>query len=144
MSDRTRVLFNKPIEEEIKPVRGGPASGRPTSLPFNQIQNLCRALRETGWNERSVVAKRSFYPHGAPNDYEMCQPVSWGVVTDLRVTAMPMTSEPYLPLTVRWVKDGSISKHWPEELVLIHKAMPWSELAKDIKEQINDKPVGVV
>jgi hypothetical protein len=57
---------------------------------------------------------------------------------------MPMTSEPYLPLTVRWVKDGSISKHWPEELVLIHKAMPWSELAKDIKEQINDKPVGVV
>lgn len=125
------VYFNEPIEEEIKPLQ----PVRPTSFSYQDVQVLARRLRAEGWDERAIVSLRREFPHsGLPNWYEMGRPQNWGIVMDLRTTVVAPTGTPYKPIKVRWVSDGSITDHWPEELVLIHEALSFFETEQKLKE----------
>jgi hypothetical protein len=128
-----KVYFNDPITQTIGPP---PLVGRPTALSFSEIQSLIKQLRMEGWDERAVVTRRVFHPSGNPNMYDMCRPINWGIVIDLRTTAIVVTGQPYLPIKVRWVDDGSISEHWPEELVMIHESMGQWETDQRVKERL--------
>jgi hypothetical protein len=127
----TQVFFGAPIFGEIK----APAPvGRPTQMGYAEIQNLCRDLRQKGLQDRSIVTLvRRFSGSGLTNNYEMNKPLNWGVVTDLKTT-VGFTGAAYFPLKVQWVKDGAITEHWPEELLLIHEAKSSWDLDNLIKE----------
>jgi hypothetical protein len=132
-SQVSRVFFNKPISGEIKPP--GPP-GRPTVLSYQEVQDLCRQLRTEGFDIRAIVIKRVMYTNGQPDIYNMSRPINWGSVVDLRSTSITTSGQPYFPLKVQWVKDGSISEHWPEDVFLLHKAMSQYEIENVIKEQM--------
>lgn len=116
---KSRVFFPAPIIGEVAAPR---PPGRPTILAYHEIQNLTKALRDDGWDVRSVVSKLIKFNSGTLNYYEMARPLSWGVIVDVRNT-VGITGTVYFPFKVQWVADGSISEHWPEELVLIHDAV---------------------
>lgn len=128
----SRVFFGAPIMGEIKAPQ---PPGRPTQLGYQEIQALCKGLREVGMQERAVVTlRRVFAGSGMTNNYEMNRPVNWGVVTDLKAT-VGFTGAVYFPLKVQWIKDGSITEHWPEDLLLIHEAKSSWEMDNLIKEK---------
>lgn len=128
VSERTKVLFNKPIKILIPgptPVVEEPA--KKTKMTHAEIMQLVNTWQRQGWDDRAIVTRITQWK------YEMAAPLNWGVVIDLKRSA-PMVGE-YIPLVVRWVKDGSISYHWPEDLVLIHESLSQWDMDQRLKEQ---------
>lgn len=118
-----QVLFNEPIFGEIK----APTPAVKT-WSYNEILELTARYAKRGWSERAVVVLSGH------TDYYNAQPMNWGVVTLLRKHP-GITGEPYMPLQVQWINQGSISKHWPEDLFFIHLALDKTDIDDIIKGQ---------
>lgn len=119
----TEVCFNVPVIKEIlapKPARH--------EMTFGEIQALVARYTKYGWDERAIVTRSE------GTEYQRAQPDNWGVVTALRKHA-GISEKPYVPFTVRWVRDGSISTHWPEDLCFIHDALTYTEVSQILKDQ---------
>lgn len=123
----TRVLFERPVCETINPNVG---KARPTDPNYQEVQQFCRDIRAEGFDERAVVTMLKLYTSGQPATYDMAKPENWGIVIGLRTSSFISPGSVYLPIKVQWVKDGSISEHWPENLMLIHRAMQQHDLGK--------------
>lgn len=79
------------------------------------IAEILHECREYGFDEGAIVVKRlSHLP--------ACSvPSNWGIVMRLNMYAYDINA--YEPIVVKWVKDGSETKHMPDELYLIHRAI---------------------
>ena len=113
----SRVYFNEPIflELSVNP-RGDVEQLREyTWKEREQFYDVCEA---EGFGTRAIVAQK-------PESWKANSPIYWGVVTGL--TKSPEYQKPYAPIEVKWV-DGKASKHWPEELWLIHRAIPIADI----------------
>lgn len=126
----TKVEFNKPICISIdapKPAAQTPAAGTTHTimLSHSEIQQLVRGYIERGIDERAVVVLASH------SKYAKMAPYNWGVVMDLH--RCNPSAGPYYPLSVKWVKDGSVTKHWPEDVIIIHESISTWETEQRVK-----------
>jgi hypothetical protein len=117
----SEVLFNAPICIELDAPEHEEPLGHPNNRPhhftYTEIKTLTDKYHEDGWDERAVVVRStcSIYARSVPSN--------WGFITALNTT-MGNFGQVYCPIIVRWALDGSITRHWPEDLLLIHKSMP--------------------
>lgn len=86
-----------------------------SKLTYDEVQQLVKMYRSDLICERAIVALADKY------EYYYKDPSNWGIV--LKLNTFPPTVGEYVPLEVRWIKDGTTTKHWPEDLIVIHAAM---------------------
>lgn len=131
-STSSRVFFDPPVFGQINP----PVSmGRSVDLSYQEIQALCKKLRELGWEHRAIVVRRKLYSSGQPATYDMSQWKAWGCVQELRTFSLQ--HRPYIPLKVQWT-DGTETDEWPNDLFLIHAAVAQMDLGRSFEEQLKD------
>lgn len=119
------VLFNEPIEEEIK---GPEPEERGKFLTHVQIQEIVAEAKHKGFGDGAIVVRRG------QQFYEMRQPSQWGVVRDLKT--FRNGGAPYIPLFICWLKNGDTEYLWPEDLMVVHPAVEWSDMDKRFRAQM--------
>jgi hypothetical protein len=66
---------------------------------------------------------------GGKYPYYYNDPKNWGFVTDLKTWHRTSDATPYKPVGVKWLTTPLVTDYyWPEELVLLHSAMPEREV----------------
>lgn len=83
---------------------------------FAEMKEFTDVCAQEGFGENAVVALR-----GQQETWRLTFGRNWGIVINLNMHK-PM-SEAYRPITVKWISDNKETKHWPEELWLVHKAL---------------------
>jgi hypothetical protein len=135
-ADISRVYFDPPVFGQINPVS---STGRRATYLYTEITEICRKLRDAGWDHRAIVVERKLYPNGSLAMFDMANPKQWGFVQQLNQIAA--VDRAYVPIKVQWF-EGSISEHWPEDLFLIHCSETQSSLDNLFKATLeNDPPV---
>lgn len=106
------MYYNQPIMLELTPNSKGDMEQLKeyTHAEMKEFTSVCE---QEGFGENAVVAKR-----GEVWRVKFCR--NWGFVSNL--CTYKAYNEVYKPILVKWA-DNTESKHWPEELFLIHKGM---------------------
>lgn len=125
--ETVEVLFNRPIVQEVNPIPSASSSseqGHSIRQPNNthrrdispaEIRQAVNQCYKEGLDERAIVTLRGFNA-----EWKTKRVQYWGIVAHLY--KYKGYNEEYIPLRVLWT-DGSVSRHWPEELFVIHPAV---------------------
>jgi hypothetical protein len=110
-----RVYFNQPLMLELTPNSKGDMEEL-KEYTYNEMKEFTTVCEQEGFGENAIVANK-----GQLELWRLHFGRNWGIVINLNTHKG--SSEVYKPITVKWCADGKETKHWPEELWLIHKAM---------------------
>jgi hypothetical protein len=130
-SNETEVLFDAPLTIEIEPIIKPLSLANNTQPSHDEMQECVRKCKANGFDERAIVVKRG-------QSWQCTRPNYFGVVSSVRAYS-PM-NDTYFPLEVQWFdsflnNSTKTTKHFPEELWLIHEAIREDEILMNIREQ---------
>ncbi len=66
--------------------------------------------------------------------YSRRRPFRWGYVSTIN-RYVAHDEKGFAPLSIRWGNDASITKHWPDDLYLIHRSMNDVQFDEKLKGQ---------
>lgn len=125
----SRVFFPKVAAFTLEPLTKEETESNPryTEMDYSSREKLVKMYQARGWSERAIVVL------SGRHDFWNNNPNNWGVVVN--VSAAKVYDKPYYPFVIKWVKDGSFSNHWPEDLVFLHSALTVAEIEWAVRDQ---------